>query len=224
MDGTGAPEDLFDSTDGVVLPTGVALDVAGGKVYWTDFTTQKVQRGNMDGTGAPEDLFDSTDGLISPFRVAITPTIFTPAQDIQNVIDVLQDIVDSNPGTLLAEALEDAIATLETALDALADEPPDSQAAAGDIEAAVGEIEKTVDDGLLDPVQGAEFMDLLAGIAKQIAEDALDQAIAGGGDQEKIDEAQLALEDGDLLRASEAFVDAVNAYKDALEEAERALP
>jgi len=71
LDGTGAPEDLFTGADGLVFPTRVALDVAGGKVYWTDRATHKVQRGNLDGTGAPEDLFTGADGLVFPSGVAL---------------------------------------------------------------------------------------------------------------------------------------------------------
>lgn len=41
--------------------------------------------------------------------------------------------------------------------------------------------EAAVNDGLLDPDQGTQLMDQLAGIARQIAVDALDQAIAQGG-------------------------------------------
>jgi hypothetical protein len=50
---------------GLAFPDLLALDVAGGKVYWTDLTG-KVQRANLDGTGV-EDLVTglgfSTDGL-----------------------------------------------------------------------------------------------------------------------------------------------------------------
>ena len=32
-------------------PRGIALDVAGGKVYWTDSASDLIQRANLDGTG-----------------------------------------------------------------------------------------------------------------------------------------------------------------------------
>ena len=54
--------------------------------------------------------------------------------------------------------------------------------------------------------------------------DALEEAIAQGGDAGEIDEAELALDDGDALRDSGTFKDAVNKYKDALAKAESALP
>jgi cysteine-rich repeat protein len=39
-------------------PEGIALDVAGGKVYWTDNNGHDVYRGNLDGSGTPELLVD----------------------------------------------------------------------------------------------------------------------------------------------------------------------
>ena len=91
------------------------------------------------------------------------------------------------------------------------------EGAVGDLEAAVG-LDPTVDSDLID------LMDELAGIAQQLATEALDEAIAQGGDPGDINDAQQALADGDALRASGAFKDAVNKYKDALAKAESALP
>ncbi len=112
---------------------------------------------------------------------------------------------------------------IETALDELSMAPPDNQAGVGNIEGAVGDLEAAVSDGLLDPAEGAQFMDQLAAIARQLAADALDQAIDQGADPTVIDEALEALADGDALRALGAFKDAVNAYKDALAKAESVL-
>ena len=44
-------------------PAGIALDVEGGKMYWTDLRTDKIQRANLDGSNI-EDLV--TQGLRSP--------------------------------------------------------------------------------------------------------------------------------------------------------------
>jgi YVTN family beta-propeller protein len=135
---------------------------------------------------------------------------------IADLIADLQDIVESNPGTPLADKVEDAQAKLETALDELTKTPPDNQAAVGNIEDAVGDLEAAVDDGLLDEAQGTQLMNELAGIARLLAVSSLEEAIALGGDPDVINDAQQALDDGDALRASEAFKDAVNKYKDAL--------
>ena len=45
------------------------------------------------------------------------------------------------------------------------------------------------------------LMDDLAGIARQLASDAIDAATAGGGDPVIIADAQQSLDDGDALRA-----------------------
>ena len=42
-------ETLFTSKDDLLnQPEGIALDAEGGKVYWTDPPSQKIQRGNID--------------------------------------------------------------------------------------------------------------------------------------------------------------------------------
>ena len=143
---------------------------------------------------------------------------------LEAISNTLNSIIDSNPGTPLADKVEDALATVQTALEELDKDPPDNQAAIGNLEGAVGDIQATVDDGLLTSSEGEDLMDPLTEIARSLAVDAIDQAIAVGGDQEKIDEAQLALDEGDALKASGDFKDAVNKYKDALAKAEGALP
>ena len=122
----------------------------------------------------------------------------------------------------LADKVEDAKAYLETALAELVKTPPDNQAAVANLEGAVGDLEAAVSDGLLDPTQGTDLMDQLAGAARKLAVDALNQAIAQGGDPDSISDAEQALAEGDALRALGAFKDAVNAYKDALAKAESA--
>ena len=66
-------------------------------------------------------------------------------------------------------------------------------------------------------------MDQLARTARQLAQEALDQAVAQGGDSVVIADAQQTLAEGDTLRESGAFKDAVSKYKDALAKAESAL-
>ena len=39
---------IEDIVTGVEAPRGIALDVAGGKMYWT--TSSKIQRANLDGS------------------------------------------------------------------------------------------------------------------------------------------------------------------------------
>jgi DNA-binding beta-propeller fold protein YncE len=39
----------------LIAPGGIAVDVGGGKIYWTDAGNSKIQRANLDGTSV-EDL------------------------------------------------------------------------------------------------------------------------------------------------------------------------
>ena len=155
-----------------------------------------------------------------------TTTVFviTIPQGLQALQDQLTDIIVENPGTPLADKLEDAQAKLQTALSELTKTPPDKQASVGNIEGAVGDLQAAVTFGLLDAALGAELMDRAAELARLLAVDAIDQAIARGGNPLVITQAQQALADGDALRASGAFKDAVNKYKDALAKAESTLP
>ena len=64
LDGSGV-EDLVT---GLRRPGGIALDVSGGKMYWTDLDTdRKIHRSNLDGSGV-EDL---VTGLRNPKGIAL---------------------------------------------------------------------------------------------------------------------------------------------------------
>lgn len=106
-------------------------------------------------------------------------------QALQQIVEVLWVIVECNPETPLAEKVDDAAAKTQTALDELAKTPPDNQAAVGNIDGAVGELEAAVEDGLLDTEQGKQLMDDLAVIAKHLAVDAINKAIDADGDPDR---------------------------------------
>ena len=170
---------------------------------------------NADGSGQTQltftggiDGFPSWGGLPSSERVAA-------------VIGDLKGISAANPGTPLADKVDDAIAKLETVVAELNKTPPDNQAAIGNIEGAVDDLEAAVQDGL-DPAEGEALMDGLAAVAQQLALTAINDAIDRGGDGSKIATAQDALAEGDGLRASTAYKDAVGKYKDAVANAEGA--
>ncbi len=162
--------------------------------------------------------FDTTfDRTINAFVVKLA---FTPKEQINGAIDDLQDIIDGNPGPL-ADKVQDAQAKARIAFDELCKTPPDNQAAAGNIEGAVGDLDAAISQGL-DPAEAIRLMVNLAGVARQLAEEAIDEAIARGGDPVKIQEAQDALAGGDALRLGQAFKDAAAQYKDAIAKAEGA--
>ena len=52
---------------GVQHPRGMALDAVGGKLYWTELGTKKIQRANLDGTSV-EDL---VTGLNTPTTISL---------------------------------------------------------------------------------------------------------------------------------------------------------
>lgn len=148
---------------------------------------------------------------------------------LEAAISQLQGIVDDSLGTPQADKVEDTLAKAQTAVDELAKTPPDNQAALGAIEGAVGDLIAAVNDNALDSAVGIDLMDQLAGIARQLAQDALDAATACDPTNPDLVVAQASMNDGDTLRASGLagtildFKDAVNAYKDALTKAEGVL-
>ncbi len=131
------------------------------------------------------------------------------------MIDEINAYIDANPNDPDVDKLEDVRDKLFVVLEEMEKDPPDNQAAVGNIEGAVGDLE-TLD--------GFEvYKDHLAGVARELAVDAVEQAIAVGGDLGVIAEAQQYLSEGDALRVSGSFKDAINKYKDALAKAESVL-
>jgi hypothetical protein len=47
---------------GLKIPWGIALDVAGGKMCWTDAGNSKIQRANLDGTGVEDLIITHSSG------------------------------------------------------------------------------------------------------------------------------------------------------------------
>ena len=164
---------------------------------------------------------DSTVTVSGLSNTALGLTDFqTPSETLQDVIDQLQSIISDDPGTPLADKVEDALGSVQTALRELDKAPSDNQAAIGNMENGVGDLEVAVTTGLLDSQEGKDLMDKLAGAARQLASEAIGDATFCDPDHPNIALAQQALNDGDVLRTAEAFKDAVNAYKDALSTAE----
>jgi len=142
---------------------------------------------------------------------------------IEEVTEDLEDILTANPDTPLADNVGDAMAYAKAACDQLTTTPPNNRGAVQNVEKAVGELQEAVRKKLLDAGQGNQLMDQLAGAARQIAADAIEQARASGGKAGKIAEAERELADGDALRSAGAFERAVDKYKDALVSAEKAI-
>jgi len=159
-----------------------------------------------------------------------TPPVIeiTPAEATQNVIDELNSIVSGNPGTPLAAKIQAASASVQTALSELNKTPPDNQAAAGNIEGAVGSLEDAIKDTGLKKLQGQRLIDQLLTISRELATNAISIAkIVPGSDAGKIISAKIALANGDFLREPPKlfgqFKSAAAMYKIAIAEAEGAI-
>ena len=153
-----------------------------------------------------------------------TPDVVeTSAQALQDLIDTLNTIFLNNQGKKFTNELKDALDRARRALTELNKTPPNNKQAVDRIKQAVDKIDKAVDQGF-NSGQGRELMDGFAGVARQLAVDAINKAIAQKGNPKKIKEAQQELAKGDALRASLHFEKAVEHYKEAIEEAEEALP
>lgn len=222
-DGTFSPEATFAfaGTDTVGI-AGFECSFDGGpfSLCSTPLTFTNLGVGSHSFDVRAFDASSNLDGTPASFSWSV----LTPEDAIQDIMDTLDDLIQSNPGTPLADKLEDVVSSLQDALGELNKNPPDRQAAMGKIEGAVGDLEAAVDDGLLDPIQGAQFLNELTGIARLLAANAIAEGIAQGGDPGDIAEAQQFLTEGDVLRTAQVFKDAVNKYKDALSKAEGALP
>ncbi len=145
----------------------------------------------------------------------------SPLAILKGGVDQLQDLATQLPGS--TDKIEDALAKSQTVLEELAKEPPDQQAAMGNIEGVVGELEAMISDEFIGPALGKQIASELTGAARILASLAIETAIDSGGDQQIITDANALLADGDNLRAAIAFKDAVNKYKDALAKAESSL-
>jgi hypothetical protein len=151
-----------------------------------------------------------------------------PLRQIDRALFELEDTIHRSCDPDLADKAEDAMTKLEDAGQELAKRPPDDQAAAGNLEGAIGDLEAAVKDKCFDPVTGIGVMDDLAAISRQLATRSLDAAFSYGGKRDEIHQARNDLARGDALRASgrrgrlDAFKQAANKYKDALSKAQSA--
>jgi predicted extracellular nuclease len=156
------------------------------------------------------------DPLVAYFCTDLTPC--TRAQ-IEELIDDLEALLAADPRKKLEDKIEDVIANLRQALRKLGN---DRQGAAGELEGAAGDLEATVKSKLLGASQGNAFLERIAGAARLLAVEAIEEAEDVGGDAAKIADAKDALAKGDERVDAKRFKDAVAKYKDALSKAEGA--
>ena len=109
----------------------------------------------VDAVTGAQTIISSGGNFVQPIGIAIVPA--ADGVKVEDLSPILQDIVENNPGTPLADKVGNAAASLQTAAEELDKTPPDGQAAVGNIEGAVGDVQAAVDDGLLDATQGSQI-------------------------------------------------------------------
>ena len=118
----GQNVEVLSVPSGFFLLYGIALDLAGGKVYWGEWdrsltaNASKIWRADLNGANKEEFV---TTGLVVIQHMAIS----NPAV-VEQVANNLQDIVDGDPLTPLADKLTDAIDKLDDAIFELGKTPP----------------------------------------------------------------------------------------------------
>jgi len=83
---------------------------------------------------------------------------------LQDLIDELQYIVDLNPGTAVADKIEDVVAKAQTAMIELKKSPPDYPAALGNLDGAKGDLQAAIDSRLINSKQGSQFKNEIVSI------------------------------------------------------------
>lgn len=174
----------------------------------------------------PSVRISQADGNLIKAELAIgsvTATLRGPGSAEEHLGDVAGDlaaILVAIPGTS-SNKLEHALTEVEAALQKLQLTPPDWKGALGDLKGAVGDLERAVENGL-PGADGTALMNQIAGVARLVAEQAIEEARTRGGDAGKITKAEQSLTDGDAARAAGQFKDAVAEYTQAVARAEGA--
>ncbi len=76
---------------------------------------------------------------------------------LRDVIDEMQQIVVNNPGSAVADKLEDVVAKAQSALSELQKTPPDDDAALGNLAGARDDLNAAIKDRLLSKHHGGQF-------------------------------------------------------------------
>ncbi len=67
-------------TTGLDIPAGLALDLDGGKMYWADQATFKIQRADLDGSNVEDLVTTVSDAFsIALLNSETAPTVPEPA-------------------------------------------------------------------------------------------------------------------------------------------------
>jgi len=218
-------------SSGVALGTGLTLTldtialfpgVVGEIVDNSNGTYTIFVYSSLDGQGT---VVVSVEGLMLVDQPTITYeflALSTPQPELLQLIAEFQAIVDVDPAANEANELEDSIQHLQGAVSDLSKTPANRVDSVDEIKKAIEDLERAEADGL-DAIVADDFMDRLASIARQLAQEAIADALAFGGDSQKIDEAMAFLSDGDTNFLLPDYVEAAADYKEAAKKAKEAL-
>jgi len=145
-----------------------------------------------------------------------------PPADLLGIVDEIQAIVDGDPNSAFAKHAEKAIDDLLEAVAELGEVPLARSAAIHDIHTAFKDLGNAEKEGF-DPLATDGYRERLADIARQLAVEAIDTALAGAGDPTLIDNAWNKLADGDDEYVAGKFDKAVKKYQEAAREAQDSL-
>lgn len=155
-------------------------------------------------------------------RAPITPS-GDPCRELEAIVVDLLAIEAANPGSDLADKIEDVRQETESAWhERCAKDPPDRKSAAGDIEGAIDDLEDALDDGLIGTAEGHALAHRLLDASRMMVEEAIAEAEARGGESRRIRQAIERMEEGDALREEGRFKRAASRYESAISRAESA--
>jgi hypothetical protein len=216
---SGAPTGWFEATlHGSAAPTSIGI--------------RALPSGLSPGTYEGEVEVAASGASNSPQAIRVTLVVReededrddpAPCSELTAIIADLRTLEDAHPGSDLADKIEDVRQGTEVAFyERCVKTPPDRQAAAGNLEGAVGDMLDAVEDGLISSAEGNAFMLRLLSVSRAMAGEAIDAAWGRGGRPGHIRQAEDHVAAGDALRDAGRFEDAAEAYLDAISRAEGA--
>jgi hypothetical protein len=151
-----------------------------------------------DGFGDVCDSFFNADGATKVF------------------VDRTKEIINTNRRKC-RDKVEDALSGMETVLEELLKSPPDNEAALGNLEGAVGDLEAAHDDGYCrNPGELSSLLEDITRGARMFTVQLIEEVAASGRRRGDVRDARKSLAEGDKMRAEGKYKDAVAKYKDAV--------
>jgi hypothetical protein len=169
---------------------------------------------------------EAPDAVNSPRSVSVLVLVAPapgPCRELDQIGADLKAIEDANPGSDLADEIEDVREEVEEAYyERCVKNPPDRKAAAKNIKDAVDDMLDIRKDGLIGASQAEDFLDRLLGVSRTMAIEAIEEAEARGGRWSHILRAYGYVSEGDRHWSLGSFKKAASSYESAISRAEGA--